>query len=102
MILQGENYSEKKPNKSPTLSSSCGKLNFSSNPKITCLLLHVLVCWLQQSPQVLTSEINEEGLLFGDGPAPDRAQVFLSEISEEDMEVLRERENALLQIEVSI
>ncbi|XP_011483240.1 t-SNARE domain-containing protein 1 [Oryzias latipes] len=53
----------------------------------------------KKSPQVLTSEINEEGLLFGDGPAPDRAQVFLSEISEEDMEVLRERENALLQIE---
>lgn len=49
----------------------------------------------------MSSEINEEGLLFGEGPASERAQVFLSEISEEDVEVLRERENALLQIEVS-
>ncbi|XP_036071715.1 t-SNARE domain-containing protein 1 isoform X1 [Oryzias melastigma] len=53
----------------------------------------------KKSPQVMSSEINEEGLLFGEGPASERAQVFLSEISEEDVEVLRERQNALLQIE---
>ncbi|XP_039974086.1 t-SNARE domain-containing protein 1 isoform X2 [Xiphias gladius] len=47
-----------------------------------------------------SSQQMEEGPLFGEGAGSEgRAQAFLSEISEEDVEVLRQREEALLQIE---
>lgn len=43
----------------------------------------------------------EEGPLFGEAAGSEaEAQAFLAEISEEDVEVLRQREEALLQIEV--
>ncbi|GAA6097431.1 t-SNARE domain-containing protein 1 isoform X2 [Tachysurus ichikawai] len=54
--------------------------------------------WSQQTP---ITELCEDPLV---GPAEtvegDEQQAFLSEISEEDVEVLRQREEALLQIEV--
>lgn len=54
-----------------------------------------------QSPQTPSTEQIEEGPLFGDAVGSEGgAQAFLSEISEEDVEVLRQREEALLQIEV--
>ncbi|XP_008322290.1 t-SNARE domain-containing protein 1 isoform X1 [Cynoglossus semilaevis] len=50
--------------------------------------------------QTPTGEQPVEGPLFGDAADPDRgAQAFLSEISEEDVEVLHQREAAVLQIE---
>ncbi|XP_070407364.1 t-SNARE domain-containing protein 1 isoform X2 [Nothobranchius furzeri] len=53
-----------------------------------------------KSPQTPSSEHNQEDLLFGAAAGSDGgAQAFLSEISEEDVEVLRQREEALLQIE---
>lgn len=58
------------------------------------------VCVLLQIAQTPNSEQIEEGPLFGAG-SEGGAQAFLSEISEEDVEVLRQREEALLQIEVS-
>ncbi|XP_030605937.1 t-SNARE domain-containing protein 1 isoform X2 [Archocentrus centrarchus] len=48
--------------------------------------------------QTPCSEQIDEGPLFGAG-SEGGAQAFLSEISEEDVEVLRQREEALLQIE---
>lgn len=54
---------------------------------------------LSQSPQTPSSEQIEEGPLFGAG-SEGGGQAFLSEISEEDVEVLHQREEALLQIEV--
>lgn len=59
------------------------------------------VCVLQ-SPQTPSTEQLEEGPLFGDTMAVPEAEAmaFLSEISEEDVEVLRQREEALMQIEV--
>ncbi|XP_041844391.1 t-SNARE domain-containing protein 1 [Melanotaenia boesemani] len=54
----------------------------------------------KKSPQTPSSELNQEGPLFADAVSSDgTAQAFLSEISEEDVEVLRQREEALLQIE---
>ncbi|XP_030014864.1 t-SNARE domain-containing protein 1 isoform X1 [Sphaeramia orbicularis] len=54
----------------------------------------------KKSPQTPLAEQNEEGPLFGEEAASDGGvQAFLSEISEEDVEVLRQREEALLQIE---
>ncbi|XP_062322509.1 t-SNARE domain-containing protein 1 [Osmerus eperlanus] len=59
----------------------------------------------KQSPQTPFAELCDEGPLFDTGeevsgpPLEDQEQVFLSEISEEDVEVLRQREEALLQIE---
>lgn len=56
---------------------------------------------LQQSPQTPSTEQIEEGPLFGEAVGSEGgAQAFLSEISEEDVEVLHQREEALLQIEV--
>uniref|UniRef100_A0A1A8KYV9 t-SNARE domain containing 1 n=1 Tax=Nothobranchius kuhntae TaxID=321403 RepID=A0A1A8KYV9_NOTKU len=53
-----------------------------------------------KSPQTPSSEHNQEDLLFGAAAGSDGgAQAFLSEISEEDVEVLRQREEALLQME---
>lgn len=52
-----------------------------------------------QTPQIPSNEQFEEGPLFVAGSQGD-AQAFLAEISEEDVEVLRQREEALLQIEV--
>uniref|UniRef100_A0A3B4GK31 t-SNARE domain-containing protein 1-like n=1 Tax=Pundamilia nyererei TaxID=303518 RepID=A0A3B4GK31_9CICH len=52
----------------------------------------------KKSPQTPSSEQIEEGPLFGAG-SEGGSQAFLSEISEEDVEVLRQREEALLQIE---
>ncbi|CAI5678326.1 t-SNARE domain-containing protein 1 isoform X1 [Oreochromis niloticus] len=52
----------------------------------------------KKSPQTPSSEQIEEGPLFGAG-SEGGGQAFLSEISEEDVEVLRQREEALLQIE---
>ncbi|XP_026083791.1 t-SNARE domain-containing protein 1-like [Carassius auratus] len=54
----------------------------------------------KQSLQTPFSELVEEGPLFvaGEGIEGD-GQAFLSEISEEDVEILRQREEALLQIE---
>ncbi|TNN88583.1 t-SNARE domain-containing protein 1 [Liparis tanakae] len=55
---------------------------------------------MQQSPQTPFTEQIDEGPLFGEAVGTeDLAQAFLSEISEEDVEVLRQREEALLQIE---
>uniref|UniRef100_A0A673BR28 Syntaxin N-terminal domain-containing protein n=1 Tax=Sphaeramia orbicularis TaxID=375764 RepID=A0A673BR28_9TELE len=55
----------------------------------------------KKSPQTPLAEQNEEGPLFGEEAASDGGvQAFLSEISEEDVEVLRQREEALLQIEI--
>lgn len=60
-----------------------------------CLCTHL------QSPQTPSTEQVEEGPLFGEASCSEGgAQAFLSEISEEDVEVLRQREEALLQIEV--
>lgn len=60
-----------------------------------CACLHL------QSPQTPSTGHVEEGQLFGEVADLDGgAQAFLSEISEEDVEVLRQREEALLQIEV--
>lgn len=60
------------------------------------------VClWNGQSLQTPFSELVEEGPLFGEGETIEGdGQAFLSEISEEDVEILRQREEALLQIEV--
>lgn len=59
------------------------------------------LCVLLQSPQTPSTEQIEEGPLFGEAVGSEGgAQAFLSEISEEDVEVLRQREDALLQIEV--
>lgn len=59
------------------------------------------LCTYLQSPQIPSTEQLEQGPLFGEvaGSQGD-AQAFLAEISEEDVEVLRQREEALLQIEV--
>ncbi|KAK1896131.1 t-SNARE domain containing protein 1, partial [Dissostichus eleginoides] len=52
------------------------------------------------SPQTQSTEQIEEVSLFGEAVGSDEgAQAFLSEISEEDVEVLHQREEALLQIE---
>ncbi|KAI4893224.1 hypothetical protein NFI96_020818, partial [Prochilodus magdalenae] len=55
----------------------------------------------KQSPQTPFTELCEEGALFGaaESVEGEGQQAFLSEISEEDVEVLRQREEALLQIE---
>ncbi|XP_068426569.1 t-SNARE domain-containing protein 1 [Clinocottus analis] len=54
----------------------------------------------KKSPQTPFTEQMEEGPLFGEAVGTEElAQAFLSEISEEDVEVLRQREEALLQIE---
>uniref|UniRef100_A0A3B1IP56 t-SNARE Domain Containing 1 n=1 Tax=Astyanax mexicanus TaxID=7994 RepID=A0A3B1IP56_ASTMX len=55
----------------------------------------------KQSPQTPFTELCEEGVLFGTAEVVEGEgqQAFLSEISEEDVEVLRQREEALLQIE---
>ncbi|XP_072536170.1 t-SNARE domain-containing protein 1 [Salminus brasiliensis] len=55
----------------------------------------------KQSPQTPFTELCEEGALFGTAETVEGEgqQAFLSEISEEDVEVLRQREEALLQIE---
>ncbi|XP_023274773.1 t-SNARE domain-containing protein 1 isoform X2 [Seriola lalandi dorsalis] len=54
----------------------------------------------KKNVQTPYSEPMEEGPLFGEVAGSEgRAQAFLSEISEEDVEVLRQREEALLQIE---
>uniref|UniRef100_A0A3B4YZC2 t-SNARE domain containing 1 n=1 Tax=Stegastes partitus TaxID=144197 RepID=A0A3B4YZC2_9TELE len=54
----------------------------------------------KKSPQTPSAEQIEEGPLFGEAASSEGgAQAFLSEISEEDVEVLRQREEALLQIE---
>ncbi|KAL6489031.1 hypothetical protein SRHO_G00057170 [Serrasalmus rhombeus] len=55
----------------------------------------------KQSPQTPFTELCEEGALFGaaESVEGEAQQAFLSEISEEDVEVLRQREEALLQIE---
>ncbi|XP_072251174.1 uncharacterized protein tsnare1 [Leuresthes tenuis] len=54
----------------------------------------------KKSPQTPSKEHKDEGPLFGETAGSDGAdQAFLSEISEEDVEVLRQREEALLQIE---
>lgn len=60
------------------------------------------VCVLQQSPQTPLTEQFQEGLLIGEAAGSDGGQQsLLSEISEADMEALRQKEEALLQIEVS-
>lgn len=59
------------------------------------------MCALLQSPQTPSTEQIEEGPLFGEAVGSEGAQTFLCEISEKDIEVLRQREEALLQIEVS-
>ncbi|XP_043118042.1 t-SNARE domain-containing protein 1 isoform X2 [Puntigrus tetrazona] len=55
----------------------------------------------KQSLQTPFSELVEEGPLFGaeEQSIEGDGQAFLSEISEEDVEILRQREEALLQIE---
>ncbi|XP_034082419.1 t-SNARE domain-containing protein 1 isoform X3 [Gymnodraco acuticeps] len=54
----------------------------------------------KKSPQTQSTEQIEEVSLFGEAVGSDGgAQAFLSEISEEDVEVLHQREEALLQIE---
>ncbi|XP_054869761.1 t-SNARE domain-containing protein 1 isoform X2 [Amphiprion ocellaris] len=54
----------------------------------------------KKSPQTPSTEQIEDGPLFGEAASSEgAAQAFLSEISEEDVEVLRQREEALLQIE---
>lgn len=54
-----------------------------------------------QSPQTPSSAQSLEDPLIGEAAgAEEGAQAFLSEISEEDVEELRQREEALLQIEV--
>lgn len=54
----------------------------------------------KKSPQTPLLEQNDEGPLFSEAlGSEDAVQAFLSEISEEDVEVLRQREEALLQIE---
>uniref|UniRef100_A0A671VF22 t-SNARE Domain Containing 1 n=2 Tax=Sparus aurata TaxID=8175 RepID=A0A671VF22_SPAAU len=54
----------------------------------------------RKNSQTLSTEQIEEGPLFGEAVSMEGgAQAFLSEISEEDVEVLRQREEALLQIE---
>ncbi|XP_072317208.1 t-SNARE domain-containing protein 1 [Eucyclogobius newberryi] len=52
-----------------------------------------------KSPQTPLVDTHDEGPLFDALGAEDSVQAFLSEISEEDVEVLRQREEALLQIE---
>ncbi|KAL2085022.1 hypothetical protein ACEWY4_020540 [Coilia grayii] len=59
----------------------------------------------KSSPQTPFAELSEEGALFGssgdvEGDGGVGCQAFLSEISEEDVEALRQREEALLQIEL--
>lgn len=57
---------------------------------------------LQQSPQTPLIEQFQEGSLIGEAAGSDGGeQSLLAEISENDVEVLRQREEALLQIEVS-
>lgn len=64
------------------------------------LILILFLC-VSQSPQTPFAEQMEEGPLFGEVVGSENvAQAFLSEISEEDVEVLHHREEALLQIEV--
>lgn len=65
------------------------------------MLVFMFVCRLLQSSKTPTNEQNDGGPLFADSADSDGgAQAFLSEISEEDVEVLHQREEALLQIEV--
>ncbi|KAG7260413.1 hypothetical protein CRUP_014762, partial [Coryphaenoides rupestris] len=53
-----------------------------------------------KSPQTPFTELCEEGPLFAGAEGSEGSiQAFLSEISEEDVEVLRQREEAMLQIE---
>ncbi|TRY86396.1 hypothetical protein DNTS_012158 [Danionella cerebrum] len=55
----------------------------------------------KQSAQTPFGELVEEAPLFGTAEQAEAdGQAFLSEISEEDVEILRQREDALLQIEV--
>lgn len=61
-----------------------------------------MTCVLQQSPQTPLIEQFQEGSLIGEAAGSDGGeQSLLAEISENDVEVLRQREEALLQIEVS-
>lgn len=61
----------------------------------------MFVCAPVQNSQTPSTEQIEKGPLFGEAVSMEGgAQAFLSEISEEDVEVLRQREEALLQIEV--
>lgn len=53
----------------------------------------------KKSPQTPLVDTSDEGPLFDALGSEDSVQAFLSEISEEDVEVLRQREEALLQIE---
>lgn len=55
----------------------------------------------EQNAQTPPSEQVEEGPVFGEAAGSEgSAQAFLSEISEEDVEALHQREEAVLQIEV--
>ncbi|KTF80521.1 hypothetical protein cypCar_00035548, partial [Cyprinus carpio] len=66
----------------------------------TSLFFHELFDISVTSLQTPLSELVEEGPLFGAGEGIEGdGQAFLSEISEEDVEILRQREEALLQIE---
>jgi hypothetical protein len=71
----------------------------------SCVCVCVCVCVWAQSPQTPFAELCEEGgPLFGGAAESSggdgQEQAFLSEISEEDVEALRQREEALLLIEV--
>lgn len=61
-----------------------------------------LMCVLMQSPQTPSTECVEEDPLFREALGLEDEQAVLAEISEQDIEVLRQREEALLQIEVSV
>ena len=66
-----------------------------------CVCVRVYVLVRPQSPQTPFTELCEEGPLFSGAEGPEGSiQAFLSEISEDDVTALRQREEALLQIEV--
>lgn len=65
-----------------------------------CGLTHICKCVL--CPKTPPTQPMDDSPLFGGTGGPvGRDQAFFSEISEHDIEVLRQREEALVQIEVS-
>lgn len=58
----------------------------------------------RQSPQAAFAELADDEKIFngGDGVWPGHEQALLPEITEEDLEAIRLREEAILQIEVRL
>uniref|UniRef100_A0A672KCY0 t-SNARE coiled-coil homology domain-containing protein n=1 Tax=Sinocyclocheilus grahami TaxID=75366 RepID=A0A672KCY0_SINGR len=102
-LRQSLHSTQQQTNKAITSTSQLVKqltdiISGSSRVKLIFSKSLIFLLFLEQSP--LYNELVEEGPLFeaGEGIEGD-GQTILSEISEEDVEILRQREEALLQIE---